>query len=155
MCSLSGKPPTALCPDVKMEWAIDGVTQTFPCDMHTLKAGQRVVNLPASFRTEKPEEVHKGRANLSIISPVPGASYFAAPLDLERKIPMKTEGTEGQVWWYLDGEYIGTSRAEATFFHNVPDGEHLVSAVDEEGRSAKVTVKVFTPGRKSHSDLLF
>lgn len=155
VCSLSGKPPTALCPDVKMEWAIDGVTQTFPCDMHTLKAGQRVVNLPASFRTEKPEEVHKGRANLSIISPVPGASYFAAPLDLERKIPMKTEGTEGQVWWYLDGEYIGTSRAEATFFHNVPDGEHLVSAVDEEGRSAKVTVKVFTPGRKSHSDLLF
>ena len=155
VCSLSGKPPTALCPDVKMDWALDGVTQTFPCDMHTIKQGQTVVNLPASFRNGNAEEVRRGRASLSIISPVPGASYFAAPFDEERKIPMKSEGADGRVWWYLDGEYIGTSRAESTFFHDVPDGEHVVSVVDEAGRSAKVDVKVFTPGRRSNSDVLF
>ncbi|MBQ7220169.1 MAG: penicillin-binding protein 1C [Synergistaceae bacterium] len=155
VCSLSGKPPTALCPDVKMDWALDGITQTFPCDMHTIKAGETVITLPASFRSENVNEVRKGRASLSIISPVPGASYFAAPFDIERKIPMKSEGAEGQVWWYLDGEYIGTARADATFFHDVPDGEHLVSVADEEGRSAKVKVKVFTPGRKSQGEVLF
>ena len=155
VCALSGKPPTALCPSVKMEWAIEGITQTLPCDMHTFKGGQTVVNLPASFGAQESVPAVKARADLSIISPVPGASYFAAPLDKERRIPMKTEGANGNVWWYLDGQYIGTSRAESTFFHDVPDGEHVVSAADESGRSAAVTVKVFTPGRRKKEELLF
>ena len=155
VCSLSGKPPTAMCPEVKMDYFLDGITQTFPCDMHTIRAGHSVVTLPASFRSSNAEEVRKGRVSLSIISPVPGAAYFAAPFDLERKIPMKSEGAEGRVWWYLDGEYIGTAKSEATFFHDVPDGEHIVSVVDEAGRSAKAAVKVFTPGRRNNSDLLF
>ena len=155
VCSLSGKPPTAMCPDAKMDWTLDGITKTFPCEMHVIKHGQSVVNMPASFRSRSAEDARRGKANLSIISPVPGASYFAAPFDLERKIPMKSEGAEGRVWWYLDGEYIGTSRAESTFFHDVPDGEHVVSVVDESGRSARVAVKVFTPGSRNTNDLLF
>ena len=157
VCTLSGKPPTALCPATKLDWALEGITQTFPCDMHTLREGQTVVNMPAGFgRRENTQDTGRVRG-LSIISPVPGASYFAAPLDTERKIPMKTEGAQGQVWWYLDGKYIGTSRAESTFFHDVPDGEHIVSAADEDGRSAVVNVKVFTPGRKrrEEAELLF
>lgn len=157
VCSLSGKPPTAMCPSVKLEWALDGITKTFPCDMHTIKQGHTVVNMPASFGRREAVEERRGRAGLSIISPVPGASYFAAPLDLERKIPMKTEGAEGRVWWYLDGEYIGTSRGENTFFHDVPDGEHTVSVADESGHSAAVKVKVFTPGKRKREpdELLF
>ena len=157
VCSLSGKPPTALCPSVKMEWALDGITQTFPCDMHTIKSGQTVVNMPASFGTrEEDSPMRRGRADLSIISPVPGASYFAAPFDRERKIPMKTEGgSGGRVWWYLDGEYIGTANRDATFFYSVSDGEHVVSAVDESGRTAKVDLKVFTPGRRKRDEALF
>ena len=159
VCSLSGKPPTAVCPAVKMEWAVDGVTKTFPCDIHTLKSGQKVVNLPAEFSKNLNRKnelaVVRKYSELKIISPVPGASYFAAPFDLERKIPMKTEGASGKVWWYIDGEYAGSSDAERTFFHDVPDGQHVVSVVDEAGRSAKVDVKVFTPGKKKQSDLLF
>ena len=155
VCALSGKPPTALCPEVKMDWAVDGVTQTFPCDMHAFRKGETVVNLPASFGERESVPDARPRGGLSIISPVPGASYFAAPLDAERRIPMKAEGAKGQVWWYLDGEYIGASRAESTFFHDVPDGGHVVSAVDEAGRSAAVEVKVFTPGRRKSGELLF
>ena len=155
VCTLSGKPPTALCPEVKLEWAVDGVTQTFPCDMHAMKEGRTVVNMPASFRAERPEAVIKGRAELSIISPVPGASYFAAPFDVERRIPMKSEGADGNVWWYLDGKYIGRSKGESAFFHGVPDGEHVVSVVDESGRSAKVSVRVFTPGKRLEGEKLF
>ena len=159
VCTLSGKPPTAMCPSVKMEWVIEGVTKTFPCDMHTLRSGQKVVSLPAEFSTSLNSKndlmVRRKYSELKIISPVPGASYFAAPFDVERKIPMKTEGGEGRVWWYVDGEYIGEGSAEATFFHDVPDGEHVVSAVDEAGRSARVVVKVFTPGRKRQEELLF
>ena len=160
VCSLSGKPPTALCPAVKMDWAVDGVSKTFPCDIHTLKSGQRVVKLPAEFSastSRKNElEIVRKYSELKIISPVPGASYFAAPLDSERKIPMKAEGAQGQlIWWYIDGEFAGSSKAESTFFHDIPDGEHIVGVVDEAGRSAKVSVKVFTPGRKTNSERLF
>ena len=159
VCALSGKPPTALCPAVKSEWAIDGVTKTFPCDMHSMKSGKSVVNLPVEFnsgiKTKNNIAVKNARSELKIISPVPGASYFAAPFDTERKIPMKTEGASERVWWYLDGKYIGTSKPDRTFFHDVPDGEHIISAADSDGRSAVVNVKIFTPGRSSNNDLLF
>ena len=149
VCSLSGKPPTALCPAVKLEWAVDGVTQTLPCDMHGVKSA---VRMPAEFG---PGQSAGKISRLKIISPIPGASYFAAPLDTERRIPMKAEGARGNIWWYLDGEYIGMSHAGRVFFHGVPDGEHVVSVADEAGRSAAVSVRVFTPGRRSQEDLLF
>ncbi|MBQ7214556.1 MAG: penicillin-binding protein 1C [Synergistaceae bacterium] len=159
VCALSGKPPTAMCPAVKTDWAVEGVTKTFPCDIHALRSGQRVVNLPAEFSANLNRKnelaVVRKYSELKIISPVPGASYFAAPFDLERKIPMKTEGATGRVWWYIDGEYAGSSEADRTFFHDVPDGKHVVSVVDEAGRSAKVDVQIFTPGRKNRGDLLF
>ena len=139
VCSLSGKPPTALCPSIKNEWAIAGVTKTFPCDMHVMKSGQVNINLPKGLKREGPV--------LSIVSPIPGASYFAAPFDTERKIPLKTEGAVERVWWWLDGNFIGSSLPDKNFFYNIPDGEHVVSAVDTTGRSVKVDVKVFTPGR--------
>lgn len=152
VCTLSGKPPTALCPAVKSEWAIDGVTRTTPCDIHSVKAGKLTVNMPAGFGNATGGS---RLSQLSIISPIPGASYFNAPLDTERRIPMKAEGVKGRVWWYLDGEYIGVSDGESTFFHAVPDGEHIISAADEAGRSSAVSVRVFTPGRREQGDLLF
>ena len=149
VCALSGKPPTALCPVKKYEWFIDGKTKTLPCDMHTIKAGNSIVSLPTEFNVKRTENVRKISTNLKIISPVPGASYFMAPFDKERKIPMKTEGAEGHVFWYIDGKYLGTSLPDNTFFHDMPDGSHVVSAADDTGRSVSVNVKVLTPGKST------
>ncbi|MBR2208439.1 MAG: penicillin-binding protein 1C, partial [Synergistaceae bacterium] len=157
VCSLSGKPPTALCPSVKFEWAIDGVTKTFPCDMHTIKSGQAVVNLPEGFNEKIRREnlnLKVKRPELAIASPINGASYFAAPFDNERKIPLKSEGASGQVFWYLDGEYIGVSSDNKTFFYNIPDGEHIISASDSDGRTSFVNIKVFTPCKREPDELL-
>ena len=153
VCTLSGKPPTALCPSTKFEWAIDGVTKTFPCDMHTIKSGQAVVNLPAGFNEKIRREnlsLKRSSPELVIASPISGASYFAAPFDTERKIPMKTEGADGNIFWYLDGEYIGASKSDKTFFYNVPDGEHIISVSDNDGRTDSVNIKVFTPGKREN-----
>ncbi len=152
VCALSGKPPTALCPAKKYEWFIEGVTKTLPCDMHTIRAGQSVVSLPSEFNVKSTEKVRKINTNLKIISPVPGSSYFMAPFDKERKIPMKSEGAEGHVFWYMDGKYLGTSLPDNTFFHDMPDGSHVVSAADDMGRSVSVSVKVLTPGRKTQTE---
>ena len=150
VCSLSGKPPLALCPSTKLEWAIEGVTQTLPCDIHSVKDSKVVVNMPRGFTEEGGKN-----SRLKIISPVPGASYFTAPLDIERKIPMKAEGTKGKIWWYLDGEYAGVSVNGEVLFRDIPDGEHTVSAADENGKSDSVKVKVYTPGKRSSVEKLF
>lgn len=152
VCSLSGKPPTALCPVKKYEYFIDGVTKTLPCDMHTIKDGHSIVSLPAEFNVKRTENVKKTSTNLKIISPISGASYFLAPLDTERRIPMKAEGAEGHIFWYVDGKYSGTSLPDNTFFHDVPDGTHTISAADDKGRSVSINIKVFTPGRKTQSE---
>ena len=140
VCSVSGKPPLALCPSTKLEWAIDGVTQTFPCDIHTVKNNKTVKSMPEGFSPES------GR-KLSIASPIPGASYFNAPLNNNRKIPLKAEGTPGAIFWYVDGKYAGKTMGGQTLFHEIPDGEHFVSAADENGRSCTVKVKILTPGK--------
>lgn len=148
VCSLSGKPPIALCPSTKLEWAVKNVTHTVPCDIHALKGGKVARNMPAGFSIQ-------GGKNLAIISPIPGASYFNAPFDTERKIPLKAEGSKGFVWWYADGKYIGSSKTGETLFTALEDGEHVVSATDGNGKSSAVTVKIFTPGKKSESEKLF
>ena len=150
VCSLSGKPPLALCPSAKLDWAVDGVSQTVPCDIHTVREGKTAVDMPAGFTAEG------GRnSRLTVISPVPGASYFTAPLDTQGKIPLKAEGSKGTIHWYIDGEYAGSSRAGSTLLRKIPDGEHVVSAADENGRSDAVNVRVYTPGRRQESEKLF
>ena len=61
---------------------------------------------------------------------------------------MRAEGAEKRVWWYIDGKYVGTSLPNETFFSAMPDGEHVVGAMDSEGRSASVKVSSVTPGKK-------
>ena len=148
VCSLSGRPPTAACPSTRMDWHIEGVTQTLPCDLHTLRAGRAALIWPSELgAAAKPGSIPK-RAPLTIVSPVPGATYLTAPFDLQKRIPMKAEGAVERVWWYLDGKYIGTSLPHETFFHHVPDGEHVVGATDRTGRSASTGVRVVTPGKR-------
>ncbi|MBQ6971646.1 MAG: penicillin-binding protein 1C [Synergistaceae bacterium] len=145
VCSLSGKPPTALCPSVKMDWHVEDTTRSTPCEIHGIKSA---VNLPAEFGAGK-------NTRLSIISPIPGASYFTAPFDTARKIPLKSEGSKGIVYWYVDGKYAGMSEAGQTFFHGIDDGEHVVSVLDSKGRTDAVRVKVFTPGKSQQEEKLF
>lgn len=150
VCALSGKPPTALCPSAKMDYAVDAVSRTLPCDIHAVKDGRTVVNMPAGFTS-----LGGKHSTFTIISPIPGASYFNAPLDNSPKIPLKAEGSRGNVYWYVDGKYAGVSEAGASLFREISDGEHIVSAADDDGRTAAVTVKVFTPGKKQESEKLF
>ena len=52
----------------------------------------------------------------------------------------------------MDGKHLGTSLPDNTFFHDMPDGSHVVSAADDMGRSVSVSVKVLTPGRKTQTE---
>jgi penicillin-binding protein 1C len=155
VCSLSGLPPTAACLSTRLDWHIEGVTRSVPCDIHVVKNGKSVLLWPAEFlmnslyapRQQGLAPKTRKRPYITIVSPIEGATYYLAPLAVEQKIPLRAEGAVGRVWWYVDGEYIGTSPPEEAFFHTFPDGRHTVSAADGDGRSALTRLSVASPGK--------
>lgn len=154
VCQLSGQPPTAACPATRLDWEIEGVSRTVPCPLHTIRAGRSAILWPAELGSlmppSEPIATLRRRSPLSISSPLPGAVYISSPLAPQR-VPMRAEGAEGRVWWYIDGKYAGTAGAEETFFHKLPDGEHVVGVTDTAGRSVSVKVSAITPGKRRKS----
>lgn len=146
VCALSGLPATPLCPSAKLDYALDGVTMTIPCPLHSGNAPriQAVLTRPT-----------EAMSRLCIVSPTPGASYINAPFDPAPRIPLKAEGSSGNLYWYIDGEYSGMSSASNALFRTIPDGEHRVSVADQDGHTDTVTVKVFTPGKRPTGEKLF
>jgi penicillin-binding protein 1C len=161
VCSLSGRPPTAACLSTRLDWSIEGVTQSVPCDIHVLRGRKSALLWPAELaRTEPargsspllPSEVKK-LPSLRFVSPLADATYYLAPLAKEQKIPLRVEGARKKVWWYLDGRCIGSSQANETFLYGFPDGRHSLSASDEEGRTAVTRLSVVSPGRRKSPEV--
>ncbi|MDR1875236.1 MAG: penicillin-binding protein 1C [Synergistaceae bacterium] len=158
VCALSGHPPTAACLSVRSDWSIRGVTRTLPCNIHVIRNGKSALMWPSELASQETAqtEIRKDPV-VSIASPLAEAVYYLAPLAKEQKIPLRAEGARGRVWWYLNGRYIGTSPPSETFFHSFPDGRHLVSASDAEGRTAATRFTVLSPGksrRRNEEDVI-
>jgi penicillin-binding protein 1C len=147
VCSLSGRPPTAACLSTRLDWSIEGTTRTVPCDIHVIRAGKSALVWPVDLTGPDPARIEiRKTPSVVITSPLAEATYYLAPLAKEQKIPLRTEGARGQVWWYLDGKYIGTSAPLETFFHDFPDGRHRLAVSDAEGRTAATRFTVVSPG---------
>ncbi|GHS87444.1 penicillin-binding protein 1C [Synergistales bacterium] len=151
VCALSGRPPTPACLSRRLDWSIEGVTRTTPCDIHVLRNGQSALLWPTSLAAAETPATDIRRSNLNIVSPISGATYYMAPLAREQKIPLRSEGARGasgKVWWYLDGRFIGLSAANDTFFYAFPDGRHKLSVSDGTGGGASTSFNVASPGKK-------
>ena len=159
VCSISGSPPTAACLSTRRDWYIEGISRSIPCGLHVMRSGRSTLLWPAelAMRNVLPSEIQR-QPSVTISSPKAGATYHLAPLAGEQRIPLRAEGAVGRVWWYMNGEYIGTAAPGETFFHAFPqaDGRHTISVVDEDGRTAVTHVNVVFPGRASprYDDLL-
>jgi len=139
VCTLSGNPPTALCPVTRNDYAVPS-TRTTPCEFHRTPSA-------------KAPSTNAANSHLNITSPIPGAFYITSPLDTERKIPLSAEGTRGKISWYIDGEFTGTSEAGRTIYRKIPDGAHKVSITDEQGKTAAATVNIYTPAGNTGAKL--
>jgi penicillin-binding protein 1C len=154
VCSLSGQPPTAACLSTRFDWSIEGVTRTQPCNIHVIRGGKSALLWPPELAAqETPQSKIQKNPAISIASPLAEAVYYLAPLAVEQKIPLRAEGARGGVWWYLDGRYIGTSPPADIFFYSFPDGRHLVSVSDAEGRTAATRFLVISPGKARQKDV--
>jgi len=150
VCSISGTPPTAACLSTRRDWYIEGVSRSVPCSLHVFRSGRstRLWPIELAMGNIHPSEIQR-RPYVTISSPIAGAIYHLTPLGGEQRIPLRAEGAIGRVWWYMNGEYIGTAAPGQAFFHAFPntDGRHTISVVDEEGRTAVTHVTVVFPGR--------
>ncbi|MDR2175377.1 MAG: penicillin-binding protein 1C [Synergistaceae bacterium] len=160
VCTLSGRPPTAACLSTRLDWSIEGVTQSVPCDIHVLRGGRSALLWPPELAGNRspaagtapssaalPSEVRR-QPDIRFVSPVSGATYYLAPLAREQKIPLRAEGAQERIWWYLNGRFIGTSLPDETFFHSFPDGDHFLSVSDGDGRTAVTCFSVVSPGKR-------
>ena len=146
VCVLSGRPPLSLCPSSKLEYYIEGVTQSLPCNIHNVTG-----KIPREGLTAEGGQNTRFR----IVSPVDGSKYFNAEYYGECRVPLRAEGTRGKISWYLDGKYLCESTAGSVKMCVLHDGLNRLSATDSSGRSTAVNVEVFTPGRNSEGDKLF
>ncbi|QLF93114.1 peptidoglycan glycosyltransferase PbpC [Pseudomonas sp. ABC1] len=68
-------------------------------------------------------------------------SNSAEPLRLD----LSTLGGSGRRWWFVDGQPLGESEADATFSHAFAAGRHQLSVLDEGGQTVSLEFSVESP----------
>lgn len=147
VCSLSGKPPTAACPNTRKEWMILNVTSILPCDLHTVIEGKNTTVLPPELEFLSPSQgLHRADRHLKIVSPLDGGRYFVSTASKEQqKIPLRAEGGQSNViYWFVDGRFVGESSSTLPFFYTIAPGNHKISAMDQSGQTASSSLNVVT-----------
>jgi penicillin-binding protein 1C len=144
VCTLSGAPPSPVCPSTRTEYAIAGISSTTPCTLHVIRNGSPAERWPAEleeFALRRSLEFETGRT-VSIVSPLPGSRYFLTPLGGEQKTALKAEGAVPPVYWFVGGTFAGRQEGSIPLFWRLRKGRHTVSLVDSRGRTASSWVIV-------------
>lgn len=72
----------------------------------------------------------------AIASPLAGATYYARPGEAE-PIPFTAtaDADARELWWFVDGEFVGRSSSGRPFFWTARPGRAVVRVVDDQGRA--------------------
>jgi penicillin-binding protein 1C len=142
VCAVSGKLASPFCENTTFAPFLRGVSPLKVCDMHRREAKGGVVQWPRDIAMFFGE----GRfASLSIVSPLAQRRYFLLPSSSTIRLPLRAEGGEERIYWFVNGEYRGQSAPQETLFVELPPGEYALVASDERGRSDTVVVTVERP----------
>ncbi len=149
VCSLSGQPPSPLCPRTVGEFYIPGVSNAARCPMHRTEAGKTVVVWPPELSSfmESPREK---RTDLSISSPLDGASYLMH--ENGARLILRAEGAE-EFFWFADGRFVGRGKPERPCSWPMERGRHRISVMDSLGRQKTVEFSVYTLDKNPSDEL--
>ncbi len=128
VCTLSGKIASPFCEHRAPSLFLRNVSPLEVCDLHT-----------PSFASEKKEQIP-----FAIVSPIPGRKYFLLPQSTYLRLPLRVEGGKGEVFWFIDGEYVGKSLPGEPLFVSVTPGTHTILASDTAGQSDTMTFTLET-----------
>ncbi len=150
VCALSGKLPSPFCPHRMKAPFLKGISPLAICDLHQLVNGQVVTVWPRELapflegQKSLPPSSPLTPSFLSIVSPVHGKRYLPNPLTNNLRLPLKAE-TKEEVYWFVDGEFVGKSQPGQAFFTTLSLGTHTIVASSLHGATAQVTIEVGYP----------
>ncbi|WP_427183425.1 penicillin-binding protein 1C [Bordetella bronchialis] len=111
---------TDICPEQRSAWALNNTVP--PAFAGYADAGQAPLRLV-------------GIAEGSVLRPVPGRRLIDVDVD--------ALGTEGEVWWMLDGRVMGQSRAGHPFTVSLGrDGRYTLTVMDSRGRYDRIEFEI-------------
>ncbi len=87
-----------------------------------------------------------GEKVMAFIYPRPGTKIFI-PRDVDGKkekvvFEISHQNPNATLYWHLDHQYLGSTKGKHQFAFIPPKGRHLLTVVDEDGRSIKVWFEV-------------
>ncbi|MDR1111469.1 MAG: penicillin-binding protein 1C [Deltaproteobacteria bacterium] len=141
-CPLSGEPASPFCPGARWAWRIKALARTHSCQIHRRRDGRLVTVWPKELaRFMGANESLSGPKAMGpqVVSPGPGAVVVLGDRDV---LPLKSEGTVGQVHWYLDGRFVATSESWAAPVISPGYGSHWVSVMDSRDMTARSSFTV-------------
>lgn len=137
VCPVSGKLSTEQCPASVLAPFIKDVSPLERCDLHTGFDGNSTAFGSSLQGVWYPQTV-------SIISPVKGKKYLLRTLQEAIRIPLSFEGME-EVFWFVDGEFVGKAQPRETLFVELGRGKHRISLCSQKGVVEEVVFEIGTP----------
>ncbi len=167
ICALSGMTANAWCPTKTTEW-LPAETVGVPCSWHHDSEDGLLTVWPAPYRQWAAEHGLSGvrlqpdlkdlraeavrlkpdttESHFSIANPPAGAVYLIDPtLRTEYQalaLRAAADRRAGEIEWAVDGRRVGAAQAGQAFDWPLAPGTHRISARDELGRSAEVSILV-------------
>ena len=149
-CPLSGEPASPDCPGFVWAFRLSRDRRTIPCGLHVRSGSAVVLRWPKELEGFMAGQV-KGQAKAGssrglkaqaprVASPADGTVFRLAP-GMER-IPLKSEGAQGVVHWFLDSEHVATSRPGTVPLLTLSEGEHTLAMIDGRGSMAASSFSV-------------
>lgn len=147
-CTISGQPAGPNCPHTRQAWRITRISRTVPCTLHADKGGKVELTWPselADFAARRSEKTARATA-INITSPLPESKIFMSNDQRVQKIPLRSEGASGKIFWFVDQEFYTEQEPGDNILWTLSPGKHVISLMDEGGRSAKTEFRVVPIG---------
>ena len=79
-----------------------------------------------------------------MISPVNGQEIVRDPslLPQQQRISLRATGPGTKLWWFIDGQCVGTSASDEPMWWTPTAGEHDIRVAADNGRAAGAQITV-------------
>lgn len=148
VCALSGALRSQYCPQGIEDLYIEGISASEPCRMHVAQDGRFAIRWPEElagfFNDGKQSEEPQ---NLIITSPRDKTVYI--PFSAEDKLKLEAKGGRRPLYWFVDGELLGSTEKDEALFWRMSKGKHKISVADEEGGGAEADITVNGKGEEN------
>jgi penicillin-binding protein 1C len=150
VCSLSGSPAAAACPQTLEAEYLPGTSTEVPCTLHSFQGtgnDRRVAitwpkNVAGFLSGKSEDQAEPIRSLLAIHSPADGGEYFLKDAGDHLDFCIEQDKTPKKIFWFLNHELAAVSSAQEPFPWPMTPGKYELIASDEQGRSARISFKV-------------